>query len=165
VLYPQNSDRIVTIDSCDVTSSYVHVYCILKKYIFAFQMASRGNRHCASCIPMPETFSVLELSCISWAVLYRIVSASRVKNDFFIQSWFTASSAACVPSLRFADLAATTRTPDIVGVQRRVVSVVVFDGRYLSGRGRRGPSELPANIPSHCSDKNKRARNKTILIN
>ena len=47
-------------------------------------MASRGNRHCASCIPMPETFSVLELSCISWAVLYRILSASRVKNDFFI---------------------------------------------------------------------------------
>ena len=73
-------------------------------------MASRGNRHCASCIPMPETFSVLELSCISWAVLYRIVSASRVKNDFFIQSWFTASSAACVASLRFADPAATCYT-------------------------------------------------------
>jgi len=126
-------------------------------------MASRGNRHCASCIPMPETFSVLELSCISWAVLYRILSASRVKNDFFIQSWFTASSAACVAP-RHA-IHEPTRTPDIVGVQRRVVSVVVFDGRYLSGRGRHGPSELPANIPSHCSDKNKRARNKTILIN
>jgi len=49
VLYPQNGDHIVTIDS--VTS--LHPMCILfENYvnILALEMASPGKPHCANCI-------------------------------------------------------------------------------------------------------------------